>query len=287
MRVALLGTGLMGAPMARNIAAADYPLTVWNRTKSKALDLGASISDTPQEAVAEADIVITMLTDGTAVLDLLLEQGVAAAMKKGATLIDMSSIKPTEGRALGEALDALNISYLDAPVSGGTKGAVEGNLAIMVGGEAAVLEAAQPVMKTMGRAVLVGPRSAGYLAKLANQAIVAATIGAVSEAVLLLERGGADIAAVRDALKGGFADSTILQLHGNRMATREFTPGGHSWVQLKDLRNIGEEAGALGLNLPLLESVTERFDHLVTDMGHAELDHSALFLELLSRNPES
>ncbi|MEN9894251.1 MAG: 2-hydroxy-3-oxopropionate reductase, partial [Pseudomonadota bacterium] len=162
--------------------------------------------------------------------------------------------------------------------------AEEGTLAIMVGGDAAVFEQARPVLNPMGRPVRVGPSGCGQLAKLANQGIVAVTIGAVAEAMLLMARGGADMAGLRDALRGGFADSTILQLHGKRMAEKNFVPGGRSVFQLKDLDNLKEEADRLGLTLPLSDVQRDRFHHLVHDMDGGDLDHSALFLELLERN---
>lgn len=290
MKVALLGTGLMGVPMAKCLAKAGHELSVWNRSPDKAQPLagyGIEVATSAATAVHGAEIVITMLTDGAAVLDLMVTNGTAAAMAPGVTLVDMSSIRPEEGRRLGAHLDELGLSYLDAPVSGGTKGAQAGTLAIMVGGARGVFERAEPVLAAMGRPVRVGRRGAGYLAKLANQGIVAVTIGAVAEAMLLLERGGADLAAVRDALKGGFADSVILQQHGARMEKRDFAPGGHAWVQLKDLNNISSEAKELGLNLPSIEAVRARFTRLTDELGHGALDHSALFVELLDLNPES
>ena len=283
--VALLGTGLMGAPMARRILASGYPLHVWNRTRSKAetlADDGAKVCGTAAEAVGDADIVITMLSDGSSVATLLFENGVAEAMKDGAVLIDMSSIRPDEAREHARRLNERGIDHLDAPVSGGTRGARDGTLAIMAGGGEDVFDQAKHVLETMGRPVRVGPSGTGQLAKLANQMIVAVTIGAVAEATLLAREGGADPSALRDALKGGFADSTILQQHGERMEHGDFEPGGQSRFQLKDLRNALDAAGEL--DLPLAAQVTDRFARLVDEMGRGETDHSALFLELLDRN---
>ena len=198
--------------------------------------------------------------------------------------LDMSSIKPEEARAHAAHLSSLGIGHLDAPVSGGTKGAEGATLAIMVGGDAAIFETATPVFGAMGRPVHVGPSGSGQLSKLANQAIVAVTIAAVAEAMLLVRQGGADPAAVRAALKGGFADSVILQQHGERMTTANFEPGGLSKFQLKDLDNLLNEAGHLDLALPTAQSVRDRFVTYCTEMGGADRDHSGLFEELLARN---
>jgi 2-hydroxy-3-oxopropionate reductase len=285
--VAVLGTGLMGAPMARNLLGAGFSVAVWNRSAAKAQALardGAQVCASPAEAVAKADFIITMLSDGVAVGGLVEDAQVTAAMQAGAIWIDMSSVKPQEARAQASHLSALGFGHLDAPVSGGTKGAEAATLAIMVGGEAATFENAQRVLGAMGRPVHVGPTGAGQLSKLANQGIVAVTIAAVAEAMLLLQRGGADPAAVREALKGGFADSTILQQHGARMTQGNFEPGGLAKFQLKDLDNLLNESGGLGLSLPVSQSVRDRFDHFVHKMDGADKDHSGLYLELLARN---
>ncbi len=284
-KVSLLGTGLMGLPMARNLAQAGVPMTVWNRTAAKAKPLeahGVAVAESLQDAVAAADIVISMLSDGPTVLAVV--DDVAGALKRGALWIDMSSTKPEEARAQAAALAKVGVNHLDAPVSGGTKGAEAASLAIMVGGAMADLVRAQPVLEAMGRPVHVGPSGSGQLSKLCNQAIVAVTIGAVAEAMLLAEKGGADPAALRAALKGGFADSTILQQHGERMTTGNFEPGGLSKFQLKDLDNVLVEARAAGLTLPMVEDVRDRFAHFVDNMDGADKDHSGLYLELCQRN---
>ncbi|WP_348773501.1 NAD(P)-dependent oxidoreductase [Litoreibacter halocynthiae] len=286
-KITLLGTGLMGAPMARNIARAGFPLAVWNRSRSKAellSDTGATVHDTVPEAVENADIVISMLADGIVVGSLVNHSAVTGAMKAGALWIDMSSAKPEEARAQAAHLAGLGFHHLDAPVSGGTKGAEAGTLAIMAGGDADAFTRAEPVLNAMGRPVHVGPTGSGQLSKLANQAIVAVTIAAVAEAMLLVQKGGADPAAVRAALKGGFADSTILQQHGERMTEGNFTPGGLSKFQLKDLDNLLNESGQLGLKLPVSEMTRDRFADFVENMDGADKDHSGLYLELLKRN---
>jgi 2-hydroxy-3-oxopropionate reductase len=286
MNIALLGIGLMGYPMGRRLREAGYTLHAWNRTLAKAQRLepvGAIVHASATEAVRDADVVITMLDDGAVVNRVLFELGAANAMKPGTLLIDMSSIRPTEARDHAARLSELHISYLDAPVSGGTIGAESGTLAIMAGGKANCFEQAIPVLGVFGRATHVGPVGAGQLAKLANQMIVGATIGIVAEALLLCERGGADMAKVKEAITGGFADSRILQVHGQRMVERDFAPRGRMSVQLKDLRNALSTANEIGYDAP----ITALFEQLYAqgiDHGLADLDHAGLFVELASRN---
>ncbi len=286
MNIALLGIGLMGYPMGRRLRDAGYTLHVWNRTLSKAQRLataGAIVHADVASAVETADIVITMLDDGAVVNGVLFDLGAARAMKPESLLIDMSSIRPAEARDHAARLSELHIAYLDAPVSGGTIGAESGTLAIMAGGKAAHFERALPVLRVFGRATHVGPIGAGQLAKLANQMIVGATIGIVAEALLLCERGGANMAKVKEAITGGFADSRILQVHGQRMVERDFAPRGRMSVQLKDLRNALATATEVGYDAP----ITKLFQQLYAegiDHGLADLDQSGLFVELASRN---
>ncbi|MCY0148731.1 NAD(P)-dependent oxidoreductase [Hoeflea sp. G2-23] len=285
--IALLGVGLMGLPMARRLLAAGHDLTVWNRDRAKAEVLaaeGAHVADTPADAVRAASHVITMLTEGTVVKKVLFESGVAEALHSGVAVIDMSSIRPSQARDHATRLAKQGVAHLDAPVSGGTKGAEAGTLAIMVGGDQTVFDSASAVFEPLGRAIRVGPSGSGQLAKLANQAIVGIAIGAVAEATLLVSEGGGDLDAFRAALSGGFADSTILQLHGQRMQTDDFAPRGRASVQLKDLDNILLEAEEFGIRLPLVTAVRDRFARLVGPLAGADLDHSALYLELLDLN---
>lgn len=284
-RICLLGTGLMGGPMAANIARAGLPLTVWNRSagKTEPLEkLGATVAKTAAQAVTDADVIITMLADGPTVVGLV--NDLVGAVKRGAVWVDMSSTKPEEARAQAEVLSRYGVKHLDAPVSGGTKGAEAATLAIMVGGNADDFGRVRPVFEAMGRPVHVGPSGTGQLSKLANQTIVAVTIGAVAEAMLLAEQGGADPAALRQALSGGFADSVILQQHGARMSEGNFEPGGPSRFQLKDLDNVMGEAGALGVELPVTQHIRDRFEHFVNEMDGGDKDHSGLYLELKARN---
>ena len=287
IKIAFLGIGLMGGPMARNLLTAGFQLCAWNRTSEKAEALsasGASVAQTPAEAITNADIIITMVADGKTVGEILFAPDTLTSFKTGSLVIDMSSIKPAEACAHKNKLAELGVGHLDAPVSGGTKGAEAASLAIMAGGEASLFEKAKPVFEAMGRAVHVGPDGTGQLCKLANQAIVAATIGIVAEATLLAEKGGADPAALRAALKGGFADSTILQQHGQRMSEQNFVPGGPSKFQLKDLNNTVEAAALAGIKLPMTLDMRDRFQQLVDEMDGGDLDHSALYLELLAQN---
>ncbi len=286
-KITLIGTGLMGAPMSRNLMAAGHDLTVWNRSAYRAEPLvkeGAKTAPTVAEAIAGAEVIITMLSDGYATEALLADEAMRAALQPGMLWIDMSSAKPEHARAQSAELAELGIHHLDAPVSGGTKGAEAGSLAIMVGGQKDVFDQAVPVLSAMGRPVHVGPSGAGQLCKLANQTIVAVTISAVAEATLLAEKGGADPAALRAALKGGFADSVILQQHGERMSEGNFVPGGLSKFQVKDLDNTLAEAAGVGLELPSTQAVRDRFEHFCTQMDGADLDHSGLYLELKARN---
>ena len=276
----------MGAPMCQNLLSAGLPLTVWNRSMAKVKPLskrGAVVSDSPQSAVADADVVITMLSDGAAVSNVIFAQGVAEAMREGITHIDMSSIGADEAIEHAKHHVNLGVSYLDAPVSGGTKGAAAGELAIMAGGDAETFAAMQAVFAPLGQATHVGPNGCGQLAKLANQVIVAVTIGAVSEAFILAGGGGADRAKVREALQGGFASSRILTEHGQRMVDRAFESGGPAKFQLKDLHNALRAADRLGLELPITKLLHGLFDAMVQG-GKGDMDHSGLLTHLEALN---
>ncbi|MDP1742656.1 MAG: NAD(P)-dependent oxidoreductase [Polaromonas sp.] len=285
-KIAFLGTGSMGLIMAARLCEAGYALQVWNRTIEKAAVLaeqGASVHEQASTAVATADIVIGMLENGAVVEDVLFGQDVAAAMKPGALFIDMASIKPREARDHAARLGALGIAHLDAPVSGGTGGATHGSLVIMVGGKAAEFDRALPLFRVFGRATHVGSHGAGQLTKLANQMIVGITIGAVAEALLFATKGGADMAKVKEAITGGFADSRILQVHGQRMVDRDFITHARLAIQLKDMRNALATAQEIGFEAP----ITALFEQLYADgaeHGLGDLDHSGLFVELASRN---
>ena len=284
--VALLGTGRMGLPMATRLCQAGLCVHVWNRNRARAEPLaaeGAQVHDSPASAAREADLVISMLENGPVVESVLFAQGTAQAMRAGTLVVDMASIKPAEARDHAERLGALGLQHVDAPVSGGTVAAEAGTLAIMAGGEASVLERALPVLQHLGTTTHVGPHGAGQLAKLANQMIVGITIGAVSEALLMCAKGGADMAKVREAIGGGFARSRILELHGLRMVERDFAPRATMTVQRKDMRNALDTAATLGFQAPITE-LFERLYSEAIDHGLADLDHSGLFVELARRN---
>ncbi len=290
-RIAFLGTGIMGYPMARRLCEAGYSLSAWNRTPGKAAGLessGARISATPALAASTAEIVIVMLSDGPVCNEILLNEhpadgAVLEAMLPGTTVIVMSSIPVESARDQARAAAARGLHYLDAPVSGGEKGAFEGTLAIMTGGESAVYERCRQLFEYLGQPTHVGAAGCGQLAKLANQMIVANTISTVAEALLLVKAGGADPSAVRRALLGGFADSTIFRQHGQRICQADWRPGGAAKHQLKDCRTALALARELGLDLPVSQSALDMYTAMVAH-GDGDLDHSAVYLELLRHN---
>ena len=286
MKIAFIGTGLMGYPMAKNLINKKLNLKVFSRTLEKAKPLekiGAIIANSLGEAVKDADIVITMLTDDEAVEKVLSDQEFLNNLKNSSTVIDMSSIKPKIAIQYGNFLKDKNIHFLDAPVSGGTIGAEEGSLAIMVGGDQNVFNGAFDILKIMGNPTLVGPIGSGQVSKLANQIIVGVTIGAVAEAITLCEKAGVDANKFIKALSGGFADGKILQNHGKRMIDRDFSPKGKVSTHLKDMNNILECAGDFNTKLPISNLIQEMFKSLV-DQGNDNDDHSALYKEIENIN---
>jgi len=284
--VGFVGTGIMGAHMARRLAAAGHRVQAWNRTAEKAQQLarvGVTVAATAAEAARGADVVICMLSSGPVCDDVLLGTGaVLATMRRGSTLIVMSSIPVETARGQAAAAAELGVAYLDAPVSGGEAGAEAGTLAIMAGGEDASVERVRALFEAMGRPVRVGPVGAGQLAKLVNQMMVASTIAAVAEALLFAERGGADPGKVREALLGGFADSTVLRQHGLRMIAGNFVPGGPAKYQVKDTGTALALSRHIGLELPLLGLVDGLFADMVAH-GDGDLDHSAIIREIRRR----
>ena len=286
IKIGFIGTGLMGLPMAKNILKAGYNLKVFNRSQNKAAplkDQGAEISSSIKEAVSDSDVVITMLTDDTAVDEIMGSSDFLGSLKSEATVIDMSSVKPSTATNHGNNLKSKNINYLDAPVSGGTIGAEEASLAIMVGGEQDVFNRASEILKTMGNPTLVGPVGSGQVSKLANQIIVGLTIGAVAEAVTLCEKAGADPVKMISALSGGWADSKILQTHGKRMIEKDFSPKGKTSTHLKDMNNILDCANNFNTHLPISNLVKEMYKTLVEN-DHGDKDHSSLYMEIERMN---
>ena len=281
-KIGFIGIGLMGLPMAKNLLKAKYELKAFNRTIKKAEPLkefGAEISQSIKEVVSNNDIIITMLTDDTSVDQVMKDESFLDNIKPGSTVIDMSSVKPETAKFHGENLKSKNINYLDAPVSGGTIGAEEATLAIMVGGEQKVFDNNIDILKVMGNPTLVGPLTSGQVSKLANQIIVSLTIGAVAEAVTLCEKAEADPTKMIKALTGGWADSKILQTHGHRMINKDFTPKGKTSVHLKDMNNILSCAKNFKVHLPISTLVKEMYNNLVKN-GYGDKDHSSLYKEI-------
>ena len=282
--IAFLGTGLMGQPMACRLLQAGYSVTVWNRTAAKTKichDKGALVAASIEQAVGHAGIVITMLESGTIVKDVVRQA--LAHLPSSALVIDMSSTKQSEAQEIQMLLATKGIEFIDAPVSGGVVGALAGKLAIMVGATSATFERIQPLLNAMGTATLVGPPGSGQLAKLCNQLIVGGTLQLVAEALLLAEAGGADPVAIRQALRGGFAESKILDVHGQRMLDRNFIPGGQVKSQCKDMENITDAAKELHLHLPQAQLITDVYRRLLKTDPLA--DHSAALLDLERSNP--
>ena len=273
----------MGLPMAGRLVKAGYPLVALNRTREKALPLeplGSEVASTLDEAVKSADMVITMLEAGPVVESVV--QSMSPVLREGTLLIDMSSTKQSEAREIRQMLEPRRVAFLDAPVSGGVVGAEAGTLAIMVGGTEKDFQRARPVFEVMGRPTLVGPTGSGQIAKLCNQLIVGGTVAIVAEAMLLAQAGGANPEAMRRAIRGGFAESRILELHGQRMLDRNFKPGGQIKSQAKDHANIMAAAQDAHLQLPLTALVSDLFSGLLTD--HAEADQAAALLALEKLN---
>ena len=286
MKIAFIGTGLMGYPMASNLLKKKLNLKVFSRTldKAKPLEkLGANISNSLGEVVKDTDIIITMLTDDEAVEKVLGDKEFLNNLKLSATVIDMSSIKPKIAIKYGKILEEKRINFLDAPVSGGTIGAEDGSLAIMVGGDQKVFDYTFDTLKIMGNPTLVGPIGSGQVSKLANQIIVGVTIGAVAEAITLCEKAGVDANKFIKALSGGFADGKILQNHGKRMIDKDFSPKGKVSTHLKDMNNILECAGDFNTKLPISSLIKEMFNSLV-ERGNDNDDHSALYKEIENQN---
>ena len=284
--IGFIGIGLMGFPMAKNLLKAGYKLKVFNRSQDKAerlKEFGAYISTSIHDAVNNTDIIITMLTDDVAVEKVMSSDEFIKNIKSKATVIDMSSINPIISKKYAEILEKKNINYLDAPVSGGTIGAEEASLAIMVGGEESIFSQCFDLLKVLGNPTLVGPVSSGQISKLANQIIVGVTIGAVAEAVTLCEKSGTNPSKMIKALSGGWADSKILQTHGKRMINKDFSPKGKTSTQLKDMTNIINAGKAAELHLPISSLIKEMYKNLVKD-GHGNADHSSLYNEINKLN---
>ena len=282
INIGFIGVGLMGLPMAKNILKSGYKLIAFNRSIEKLEILkksGAQIATSIGNLVSNSDVIITMLTDDKAVNEVIGSEEFLNNLKTDSIVIDMSSTKPITASKQANNLKLKNVHFLDAPVSGGTIGAEEASLAIMVGGEQNVFNKVKKILKTMGNPTLVGPCGSGQVSKLANQIIVGLTIGAVAEAITLCEKAGADPNKMIEALSGGWADSKVLKTHGKRMIDKDFSPKGKTSVHLKDMNNIIECANSYNLHLPISKLVKEMYKSLVEN-GYGEIDHSSLYKEI-------
>jgi len=285
-KIGFIGVGIMGKPMALNLMKAGYSLVVFDRDQRAVDDVvaqGASTAGTAREVAEKAEIVITMVPDSPDVEEVVLgPEGVLEGISKGKLLIDMSTIAPATAKAVYEKCRQIGVEALDAPVSGGEVGAVEGTLSIMVGGSEAAFKKALPLFEIMGKsAVLIGEAGAGQVTKAANQIIVGMTIQAVAEALNLARKSKVDLVKVREALLGGFAQSRILDLHGQRIIDGNYQPGFKVKLHRKDM-NIALQTGRqLSVPLPGSAIVASQMDALLAQ-GEGELDHSALAL-LLAR----
>jgi 2-hydroxy-3-oxopropionate reductase len=279
--VGIIGLGLMGKPMARNLLKAGFPLTVWNRSRPAIDELaaeGARPAGSVREVAAASDVVITMVPDSPDVEAVLLgPDGVMAGARPGLLAIDMSTISPAVTRRLHADIAARGCRMLDAPVSGGDVGAKAGTLSIMVGGERADFDAAQPLFAAMGRTITYcGPAGSGQLVKASNQIVIASVLVAASEGLLFAQRAGLSPDVLIPVLQGGMARTQVMEVRGARMAAHEFTAGFKAAFHRKDLRIALEAAGELGLSLSFTRQVAEMLTRLV-ERGQGDLDNSAIY----------
>ncbi len=278
-KLGFIGLGIMGKPMALQLLKAGHPMFAFSRSSvpDEIVQAGAQPCNSALDLARQADIIFIMVPDTPHVADVLFgDQGVAAGLTPGKTVVDMSSISPIETKAFASRINALGCDYLDAPVSGGEVGARNATLSIMVGGDEAVFERIRPLFESMGKNItLVGGNGDGQTAKVANQIIVALNIEAVAEGLLFAARAGADPARVRQALMGGFASSKILEVHGERMVKRTFDPGFRIELHQKDLILALASARALGLSLPNTATAQELFNACAAHGGKG-WDHSAM-----------
>jgi len=281
--IGFIGLGIMGKPMAINLLRAGLPVSIYARRAEVAEPLvaeGATAYDSPEALAASGVDVIITIVPATAGVDEVLNgrKGIIHTAKPGCIVIDMSTISATATRRFAEQLAKKKIDMLGAPVSGGEQGAIEGSLSIMVGGKAAVLEKVRPVLKKLGKQIVhIGDHGAGQVAKSCNQIIIAETIIAVSEALALAKASGVDPVKVREALLGGFANSRVLEVHGQRMLDNDYKPGFKSVLHRKDMHLALEQAHQAGVDLPCAKEVMHSLDRIVLK-GHGELDSAAMHL---------
>ena len=279
-RIGFIGLGIMGKPMAHNLLKAGFPVIVHNRHQEVTDDLvaaGATPAARPRDIAATCDVLITMLPDSPQVEEVLLgTDGVIEGLNAGLIVIDMSTISPIVTRTLADRLAAHSIAMLDAPVSGGDKGAIAGTLSIMVGGEEETFNRCLPTFQALGKTIVhVGGNGAGQVVKACNQIVVALIIEAVSEALVLGSRAGVDPAKIIQVLNGGLAANRVIELRGASMLAHDFTPGGRIKTHHKDLGIILELGRIYGVSLPVTALVDQMFASLVT-RGRGDLDHTAL-----------
>jgi 3-hydroxyisobutyrate dehydrogenase-like beta-hydroxyacid dehydrogenase len=282
--VGFIGLGLMGLPMCKNLinAGADVVATTRSQEPLKVIEeAGARTVSRPRNVAENADILIIMVSDTLGVEAVLMgDDGVLAGVGPNSLIIDMGTTAVTATRGFAQQAEQAGGAYVDAPVSGGTLGAEGGTLTIMAGGKDDAIERARPVLEVLGsRLTHVGPTGTGQVAKAANQVIVGLNIGAVAEALMLAAHAGADPAKVREALKGGFADSRILEVHGQRMIDAAFAPGGKVVTQRKDMAQALDLAAEVGIEMPATGLNKELYERLI-DQGGGDLDHSALIKAL-------
>ena len=280
--VGFIGLGLMGRPMALNLLKAGFPLVVHSRSRGPVEAVaaaGATAATTSAEVARRCDVIVTMLPDLPDVRQVLAgPDGVFPAVRPGAVIIDMSTIPPTAARELAAEATRHGATFLDAPVSGGEIGAIDGTLAIMVGGEAAAVERVRPVLNAMGnpeRIVHIGESGAGQVCKVCNQIAIGGTLAVVSELIALARKAGVDPAKVREALLGGFAASRVLEVHGERILTGNYTPGFRAALYQKDMAIVVETARAFGVPMPVSSAVQQLVDAMIA-AGRGDKDLSAL-----------
>ena len=288
--VGLIGLGQMGRPMARTLVQAGWRVVAWDLLPAgiaAAVEDGSEVAANPAAVAAAAPVVVTSLPDIAAVRAVALgANGLASAGRQDLLLVDTSTATASDARALAADAAVAGIAFLDAPVTGGPGGAAAGRLGVMVGGEAADLERARPVLEAIGSTVVhCGPVGSGQVVKAANQLIVVATLGAVAEALFIAESAGVDPASAREALMAGYAASPILENQGGRMLRRDFAPGGKARFNLKDAAALAELSAATGVRLPVFEAAAGYIRALV-DAGGGDLDHSAIVTVIERATPQ-
>lgn len=279
-RIGFIGLGIMGKPMAQNLSKAGYPLAVYARRPDMMdplVSMGATACENPQAVAAQSDIIFTIVSDTPDVEQVILgEQGVIQGAQAGSVVVDMSTISPSATRHMAELLAKKGIHMMDAPVSGGEQGAIDGTLSIMVGGKEETFQTVLPLFEVMGKNIVhVGEHGAGQVTKACNQIVIAQTLVAVSEAFILARVSGADPAKVRAALLGGFAGSRVLETHGQRILDHNFKPGFKARLHQKDMRISMEAAHEMGIALPGASLATQYLNALIGE-GLGEEDSSAV-----------